>query len=157
MIFQVVTTKQIRPIQVGNLQIEFLQKKVIQSHFYQPIKTITGSMNIATPEMTAFDLVRYIRASGHINHVATVLCELVSQLQPEKLERLVEKDDVEVASAQRLGYLLDSLKLPIDLRPLEHALKAKKPIQRLLVQKGSAFTCVLSLKKDTLESIRTRV
>jgi hypothetical protein len=31
MIFQVVTTKQIRPIKVGNLQIEFLRKKDIFS------------------------------------------------------------------------------------------------------------------------------
>lgn len=133
MIFQVVTFKQMRPIQVGNLQIEFLYKKIIKSHFYRPMKTVTGSMNVATPEMTAFDLVRYMRASGHVNHVATVLCELAAQLQPEKLAQLVEQDDVEVTSAQRLGYLLESLKLSFNLEPLEQALKLKKPIQRLLV------------------------
>jgi hypothetical protein len=83
--------------------------------------------------MTAFDLMRYMRASGHINHVATVLCELAAQLQPEKLAQLVEKEDVEITAAQRLGYLLDTLKLSINLQPLEQALKAKKPIQRLLV------------------------
>ncbi|OGT53125.1 MAG: hypothetical protein A3F17_03915 [Gammaproteobacteria bacterium RIFCSPHIGHO2_12_FULL_41_15] len=64
MVFQVVTTKPMRPIQVGNLKIEFLHKKEIYPHFYQLIKTVTGSMNVATPEMTAFDLVRYMNAAG---------------------------------------------------------------------------------------------
>lgn len=133
MIFQVVTTKPMRPIQVSNLKIEFLYKKEIQSHFYQPIKTVTGSMNVATPEMTAFDLVRYMNAAGQVNHVSTVLCELVEQLDAEKLGVLLKNNDVEITAAQRLGYLLDVLQLPIDLAPLEHQLKQRKMSRRLLV------------------------
>lgn len=133
MVFQVVATKQIRPIQVRRLQIEFLYKKTINPYFYQPMKTATGYMNVATPEMTAFDLVRYMKTAGHINHVATVLCELAPNLQSEKLVQLVEQNDVEITSAQRLGYLLDILKLPINLEPLEKLLKTKKPLPRLLV------------------------
>ncbi len=137
MVFQVVSTKPIRPIQVGNLQIEFLYKKVIQPHFYQPIKTATGSMNVATPEMTAFDLVRYMNAAGQVNHVSTVLCELVERLDAEKLGVLLKNDEVEITSAQRLGYLLDVLQLPIDLTPLEYQLKQRKMSQRLLVLSSS--------------------
>lgn len=133
MVFQVVTTRQMRPIQVGNLKIEFLYKKVVHPHFYQPMKTATGNMNVATPEMTAFDLVRYMNASGQVNHVATVFCELVEQLNAEKLAELLKSDDVEITSVQRLGYLLDVLKLPIDLLPLENQLKQRKVSRRLLV------------------------
>lgn len=133
MVFQVVTTKQMRPIHVGNLQIEFLCKKVIHPHFYQPMKTATGYMNVATPEMTAFDLVRYMNAAGQVNHVATVLCELVDQLHNEKLAELLKNHDVEITSIQRLGYLLDVLRLAVDLLPLENQLKQQKVSRRLLV------------------------
>jgi hypothetical protein len=115
------------------LHIEFIHKKTIKPYFYQIVKTATGSTNVATPEINAFELVHYMRVAGHINHVATVLCELVSQLQPKKLAQLVESGDVKVTTSQRLGYLLDSLNLSIDLQPLEQALKPKKPTQRLLV------------------------
>ena len=133
MVFQVITTKPIRPIKLNNLHINFYYKKSIHPHFCQLTKTATGNMKVATPEMTAFDLVRYMKASGHINNVATVLCELVSKLQPEKLATLAEREDIEVTSAQRLGYLLDTLQLPIDLSPLELALKSKHLLQRLLI------------------------
>lgn len=133
MVFQVMTNKQMRPIRVGNLKMEFFYKKVIHAHFYQPMKTITGSMNVATPEMTAFDLVRYMDAAGQVNHVATVLCELVEQLDAGKLAELLGNNEVETASAQRLGYLLDVLQLPIDLAPLENQIKQRKISHRLLV------------------------
>jgi len=136
MVFQVITTKQMRPIEVGQLRIEFIYKKTIQTHFYQPIKTATGYMNVSTPEMTAFDLVRYMRVAGHIHHVATVLCELVTELTPQQLALLVEQGNVPVIDAQRLGYLLDVLGLSIDLQPLEQALKSKTLNQRLLVTDG---------------------
>lgn len=133
MAFQVVTSNQMRPIQVSNLKIEFLYKKVIRAHFYQAVKTVTGSMHVATPEMTAFDLVRYMNAAGQVNHVATVLSELVEKLNAEKLAELLKNEDVEVTSAQRLGYLLEVLQLPIDLLPLENQLKKQKISRRLLV------------------------
>lgn len=136
MVFQVITTKQMRPIEVGQLRIEFSYKKTIQTHFYRSIKTATGYMNVSTPEMTAFDLVRYMRVAGHIHHVATVLCELVAELTPQQLALLVEQGDVPVIDAQRLGYLLDVLDLSIDLQPLEQALKSKTLNQRLLVTDG---------------------
>lgn len=136
MVFQVITTQQMRPIEVGRLRIEFIYKKTIQIRFHQSIKTATGYMNISTPEMTAFDLVRYMRVAGHIHHVATVLCELVSVLRPQHLATLIEQGDVPVIDGQRLGYLLDVLALSIDLQPLEQALKTKKLNQRLLVTDG---------------------
>ncbi len=51
----------------------------------------------------------------------------------EKLAELLKNDDVEITTAQRLGYLLDVLQLPIDLLPLENQLKQHKKSRRLLV------------------------
>jgi predicted transcriptional regulator of viral defense system len=132
MVFQIMTNQPIRPISVGQVRLEFHHKKEIKLHFYQPIKTASGTMNVSTPEMTAFDLVRYPHASGQIHHVATVLTELIEQITPEKLALLFEKNDVEIASAQRLGYLLEKLG-GIDVTLLHQQLCLKKHMNRLLV------------------------
>ncbi|MEM9103306.1 MAG: type IV toxin-antitoxin system AbiEi family antitoxin [Pseudomonadota bacterium] len=137
MTFQVITNKPTRNISVGQVFIEFIYKKDIRPYFYQLKKTMSGTIQISTPEMTAFDLVRYMNASGQVNHVATVLCELVEQLDAEKLADLLKNDDVEIAATQRLGYLIDVLQLPIDLLPLENQLKQRKTSRRLLVLSSS--------------------
>ena len=133
MTFQVITNKPTRSITIGQVSIEFNYKNNIASHFYQLKKTMSGMMRVSSPEMTAFDLVKYISSTGQINHVATVLCELTEQLDPKKLAGLLKNDDVEITTAQRLGYLLESLQLPIDLAPLENQLKQRKLSRRVLV------------------------
>ena len=69
------------------------------------VQTETGSMRISTPEATAFDLVRFPAAAGHLNNVATVLGELVEVLNDEILVKQAET--VRLPDVQRLGYLLD--------------------------------------------------
>ncbi len=133
MTFQVMTNKPTRPITIGKIRIEFNYKNNICSHFYQLRKSISGTIQVATPEMTAFDLVRYMNAAGQINHVSTVLSELVEQINATKLANLLENNDVDITAAQRLGYLLDVLQLPIDLKPLENQLRKRKTSRRLLV------------------------
>ncbi len=133
MTFQVITNKPTRSITVGKIFIEFNYKNDISSHFYQLRKSMSGTIQVSTPEMTAFDLVRYMNSAGQVNHVATVLSELVEQLNAEKLAELLKNDDVEITTAQRLGYLFDVLQLPIDLLPLESQLRKRKTSRRLLV------------------------
>lgn len=132
MVFQVMTTKPIRPIVLGQVRLMFCYKKNIQPDFYQPIKTASGTMFVSTPEMTAFDLVRYAYASGQLNHVATVLSELAEMINSEKLASLVQNEWVEIATAQRVGYLLEQVS-ELDLTLLEEALHQKQTIPRLLV------------------------
>ncbi len=137
MTFQVMTNKPTRNITVGQVFIEFIGKNSIRPSFYQLKKTMSGTIHVSTPEMTAFDLVRYMSSAGQVNHVATVLCELVEQLDAEKLADLLKNGDVEITAAQRLGYLLDVLPLPIDVLPLENQLNKKKTSRRLLVLSSS--------------------
>ena len=63
-------------------------------------------MRVATPETTAVDLVRFVRAAGNLDNVATVLAELSSLLDPRKLLAAVRLVG-DVPNAKRLGYLLD--------------------------------------------------
>ena len=146
MVFQVITDKRTRMITVGQVRIQFLYKKLISDHFFQQMKTDTGLMHVATPEMTAFDLVRYMGVSGQVNHVATVLCELAEQLNAEQLATLVAQGDVEISVAQRLGYLLETLALPVELTSLENVLKNKKLIKRWLVTKGQRIIISQNIK-----------
>lgn len=41
----------------------------------EQVKTWSGYTSVSTPERAAFDLVRYRKGAGSIDHVATVLAE----------------------------------------------------------------------------------
>ena len=69
------------------------------------VQTETGTMRVATPETTAFDLVRHSSGAGHLGNVATVLSELAERMDTKALVKtadLMNRPDV-----QRLGYLLE--------------------------------------------------
>lgn len=106
-VFQVITSESLRPIVMGRTRIQFLAKKSITSASHQSIKTYTGYMNVSTPEMTAFDLVRYMKSAGYLSHVATVLNELQEKLDPARFILLLETGNLELPYLQRLGYLLE--------------------------------------------------
>jgi predicted transcriptional regulator of viral defense system len=63
-------------------------------------------MKVATPETTAWDLVRYFKAAGGLENVVTVLSQLAEKLDAKKLLDAVKRHG-EVIAAQRLGHLLD--------------------------------------------------
>jgi predicted transcriptional regulator of viral defense system len=70
------------------------------------VKTETGTMRVSTPEATALDLLRYVRAAGGLNNAATVLAELAESVDGRKLVEAARADG-EIAYAQRLAYILD--------------------------------------------------
>ena len=107
MVFQVITDKPTRPIHIWNNKIEFFMCKQINEMPVKHIQTETGTIPVSTPETTAFDLVRYQDAAGHLNNVATVLTELAEQLDVKSLLRLTET--FRVPDVQRLGYILDEI------------------------------------------------
>jgi predicted transcriptional regulator of viral defense system len=107
MVFQVVTDRPTRPARVGRVRIGFHMSRKVESAPVAKIQTETGSMRVSSPEATAFDLVRFAPASGHLNNVATVLGELAEKLEPAALAKLAHT--YAVPEAQRLGYLLEQL------------------------------------------------
>jgi predicted transcriptional regulator of viral defense system len=107
--FQVVIPRRtVRPIRSGNVVIHFYGKGPFDRARLREVKTPTGVLAAAAPETTAWDLVRYGRASGGLDHVATVLSELAEMLDAATLRDTV-KSHGDVLVAQRLGYLLDHL------------------------------------------------
>lgn len=91
------------PSHIDSLQT----KKQITPDSYQSVKTPTGNMNISIPEITALDLVRYVKSAGHLNLVATILSELQEKFDIERLSHILESENIELANIQQFGYLLE--------------------------------------------------
>ncbi len=107
MVFQVVTSKPSREIRAGKVTIRFSMNSKVEQMPTTGIQTETGTMRVATPETTAFDLVRYQAAGGHLSNVATVLGELAERIDGKALAKIAHL--VKLSDVQRLGYLLDAV------------------------------------------------
>jgi predicted transcriptional regulator of viral defense system len=104
--FQVVAGAILRPLTVGRVRIRFFFRKEMAVAVTEKIKTSSGYIPISTPEMTAYDLVRYRKGAGSIDHVATVLSELADRMDSKRLLAIAKKGE-ELPVIQRLGYLLE--------------------------------------------------
>jgi predicted transcriptional regulator of viral defense system len=114
----VVTDKQLPKIRAGRSIIAFFFRKdfpPLAGHL-AGWKTDTGSMKISSPELTAFDLLRYAHAVGGIDSIATVLSDLKDKLDGQKLASLAPL--MERALIQRLGYLLERMERQEAAAPL---------------------------------------
>ena len=107
--FQIVTNKRLPRIQAGRSIISFHYRKDLESvqSGIEKRKTETGYMNLSSAELTIFDLVRYPRASGGIDSIATIIGDLGGKLDVSKLISLAPH--FELSIVQRLGYLLARL------------------------------------------------
>lgn len=106
-VYQVICQHLMPNITTGAINIRFYYCKDLSVIPVQDLKTPAGYVKISTPEGTAFDLIRYLHQSGHLNHVATILTELADVMEPQKLAKV--SDSLSVRYAQRLGYILDYL------------------------------------------------
>ncbi len=104
--FQVVTDRSVRALTAGRIKIRFFASQYVERAAAAKIKTPTGAMRVSTPETTAVDLVRFAKAAGSLDNVATVLSELAIALDSKRLLTAVRLVD-DVPNAKRLGYLLD--------------------------------------------------
>jgi len=127
-VFQVITTKPLRSIHIGRVQIQFLTKKNISPAHHHPMKTHTGYIQVSLPETTAIDLVRYTKSSGHFNHVATVLTELQEEFNKEHFQKILQTEHLEAPDIQRLGYILELVGMKNEtVELLKQWVKEKKP------------------------------
>ncbi|MCD6056459.1 MAG: uncharacterized protein K0R12_1421, partial [Gammaproteobacteria bacterium] len=102
-IFQVMTNKRMRPIHCGKIAVNFIFKKDLSCVPTQFFNVPTGYLITSTPEATAMDLLLYPYQAGGINHIATVLSELVEAIEPQKL-LVLARSSSQNAWVQRLGY-----------------------------------------------------
>lgn len=125
MAFQVVTSQPTREMRAGKVTIQFSMNSKVERMPTTEIQTETGTMRVATPETTAFDLVRYQAAAGHLDNIATVLAELAERIDARALVGIAHL--VKLPDVQRLGYLLDAVGEGDVAAPLAEWLKARNP------------------------------
>ena len=124
---QVVAGGVLRPLAVGRVRIRFFFTSRMALAVTGQVKTTSGYIPVSTPEMTAWDLVRYRKGAGSIDHVATVLSELAERLDGKQLLAIATGQG-EMPVVQRLGYLLEATghaELTSDLAGLVDGAKPK--------------------------------
>lgn len=128
--FQIMITKLRRPIHTPSYTIQYFTKKHWPSVGIVRVNTSYGFLNISSPELTAFDLVKYIYATGGDKNLKKALKSFAKKIRSDQLAELAEKMKsarAEIIHWQRLGYLLDEMG-EIDLTaPLAQWIKATNP------------------------------
>ena len=129
--FQIITTKPIREIVVGNLRLCFITKRNLASTPVMEVKSVTGTMRVSTPEATALDLVRYQSQVGHLITVVPMLRDLAKTLDPARLMAAAQAE-IELSCVQRFGYLMELVgQMPL-VQPLWQWLQDQKRAAVLL-------------------------
>ena len=106
-------------------RIDFICKNRWDDRDIVQQKTNAGYVNASSPELTAFDLCYYSKHAGGINQVATVLQELVEELDGRELIDTAKRYS-NMMAVQRTGYLLEFLGNQELVNPLKGWLKNQK-------------------------------
>jgi predicted transcriptional regulator of viral defense system len=114
-VFQVMVDRHLRDRDLGRTRLRFFAGAHVADAPIVQRNVPTGTIQLATRELTAVDLVEHPAASGGIDNVATVLAEL-DPLDGELLAAASASRPRSVA--RRLGWLLAFLHADVDLEPL---------------------------------------
>ncbi len=107
--FQVITNKRMNPkSKFGKINVSFIYKKSLDHLPLQDVVVNTGYLKVSSPELTAMDLFLYSSKSGGLNHIATVLSELIENIDPNQLLKVANIAG-KTAHLQRLGYILERI------------------------------------------------
>jgi len=139
-IFQVMVSKQLKPIPCGKVKIEFIYKKSLEDLPTQKNPVKTGYLKIASPELTAMDLLLYPDHAGGLNHIATVISELIENINPNKLLSMLNQSE-QKSWIQRFGFILEH----IDTMESD---KQKNMIQMLHEYISNRFTSPVALAPE---------
>ena len=127
-----------RAINVRGGRVKFFSKKDIQDTPIRRRNTPTGTMNISTPEATLFDLIKYSRLIGGMDHVANVISEMMEHIKISELKGAAVVFPLPVL--QRAGYVFELIGYDPGIKMLQKhltrenivytALEASRPVVR---------------------------
>ena len=139
--FQVITNKRIKhPLEFGQIKIELIYKKSLTELPTQDVVVKTGYLKVATPELVTLDLLTYSTRSAGLNHIATVLSELIEAIDADQLIALAKKSG-EKAWLQRLGYILEKIETMDDK-------KSKIVVNQLQLYLGNIMKAYIPLAPE---------
>jgi predicted transcriptional regulator of viral defense system len=124
---QVVRDRRGTKLHKGAYRVDFYYKQSIDAIMWEQRKSPAGYFRISTPEMTAYDLLRYPRACPSLDLAATILAELGERIEAERLAQLTELA-TDTSVLQRLGWLLDATGWDEKTAPLAHRLQQQRRV-----------------------------
>lgn len=130
-VIQVMTDMPRRTIQVGRLRIRFFMKSGIERTITRQLPMAYAPLKVSAPESTIYDLVRHAPKIGGIERAAETIAPMLNQVTSRNLMQAL-KAEAEVASVQRLGYVLESL----------GAAKLAKTVRKWLPENSKAIPLV---------------
>jgi len=136
--FQVMTDRVLEPISLGRTKINFYVNKHIKDTPKSEISTDRGPLIVSSIEATCFDLLRYPSQSGQLNHIATVIKDLIDHVDIKKLKFTASV--YPLIYCQRLGYLLELMEFKNESESLYYYLKDQKPNKYSYLVPGSEST-----------------
>ena len=98
----------LRPSHKKGLKVNFISKSKIESQLLKERKTESGYLKVSSSLLTASDLVQFEKRSGGITRVATVLNELIEEMDPKEFDPIFFTSTPSTA-IQRLGYLIEKV------------------------------------------------
>jgi predicted transcriptional regulator of viral defense system len=111
MVFQVIAPRQLRRIEIGRQQVEFIYQspasfvEANRAEWLNRLKTEAGFAKIAGVELTLLDICRYFHRAAGINGAAQSVHDLGNKADPRILAKAAMS--YENSSVRRLGYLLE--------------------------------------------------
>jgi predicted transcriptional regulator of viral defense system len=126
--FQIITNKQIKPISIGKVSIEFIVNKIMPITGIKQINSYTGHVNISSPELTMIDVCGYPKHAGYIHNMAQVILDLADSITVTEFNTLLKTLPIKTTVLQRLGFLLDLTKNESLSASVFSHLSQKKPI-----------------------------
>lgn len=155
MTFQVITDKQMKPLNLERGSIEFHCYKDCASAAKEQITAPTGYAKISTKEQTLVDLVRFHAVCGYLSNVAAIVQELSESCNPEALIHVVKSEKMKTV-LQRLGYILELVEFPELAMVIEQELARRQIYETLLrpdfhIRKGRRIKRWKLILNDTLE------
>ena len=116
--FQVFLERNRRPIKCGKVRVAFIARKGLKKVPTKSFNTPRGHIQVSTPEATAIDLAGYPQHAGGLNGVATILSELIEEVDGSLLPEAAAT--APLSWAQRLGYLLELVEAGDKAMPLQN-------------------------------------
>ena len=107
---QILTTKPMRPMDLGRLHADFYVKKHLRQTPLSSLAGMSAPLAVSSPEATVLDLIAFSDRIGGIRRVADVIAELKGVINPVGL-RAALRAETQTSIKQRLGYILSILGL----------------------------------------------
>ncbi len=124
--FQVFGDRQVRSVTQPGLHLATFFKRGLAEVPVERLKSPAGFFRVSTPEVTAYDIVAYVRCCPSLDHAATVLVELAEKIADSRLGRLAETG-CRLPALQRLGWLLEHVNWGEKAEALHAALERQHP------------------------------